>query len=215
MENSKVTGIIIALIVGGVGGYLISGSRQTLPSKNDAGSQSVMTQTQPEAQIMSQSNPHTNEEKIANAMSAALTVIGKDATVLDWPAKDGDDLSQLRAGTNEWTCLPDLPATPGNDPICADKTAMIWFKAYMEHKTPTLAQAGLAYMLQGGSDASNTDPFATTPKPGESWMNVPAHIMIFPAQKLDAKVYGINPDSGKPWIMFADTPYEHIMMPVK
>ena len=44
-------------------------------------------------------------------------------------------------------------------------------------------------MLQGGSDASNTDPFATKPAEGEDWMNAPAHIMVFPVGKLDPAVY--------------------------
>lgn len=41
------------------------------------------------------------------------------------------------------------------------------------------------------------------------------HVMIFPAGKLDPKVYGTDPGSGGPWIMWAGTPYEHIMVPVK
>lgn len=85
----------------------------------------------------------------------------------------------------------------------------------MKQEDPALTQAGIAYMLQGGSDASNTDPFATEPAPGEEWMSAPAHVMMFPAGKLDPEVYGIDPNSGKPWIMYAGTAYEHLMIPVK
>ena len=207
MQNSKIVGIVIALIIGAIGGYLISGSVSS-PGKDNSMSKSAMTQT-------SSALPQTNEEKITNAMSAAPLAIAKDAAVIDWPAKDSDPFLTLRAGTNGWTCLPDYPVSPGNDPICVDAAAMDWFGAYMAHKTPKLAQAGLGCMLQGGSDPSNTDPYATEPKPGESWMSAPAHVMIFPSQKLDVKVYGTDSDSGKPWIMWAGTPYEHIMMPVK
>ena len=206
MQNSKIGGIVVALIIGVISGYLIT----TVPisTGKDASYKSVMNQTH--------STPlKTDEEKIVNAMSAAPVSIAKEATILDWPLKETDSFQTLRSGTNEWTCIPDYPSTPGNDPICVDKTAMQWFQAYLEHKTPKLAQDGLAYMLQGGSDPSNTDPYATEPKPGDTWMSAPPHVMIFPSQKLDTKIYSIDPNSGKPWIMYAGTPYEHIMMPVK
>ena len=201
-------GIVVALIIGAIGGYLFSGLAPASPTKNSSTSGSAMTQT-------SSASPKTNDEKIANAMSAAPGVIGKDATILDWPAKEGDSFPTLRAGTNGWTCLPDMPPSPGNDPICVDAAAMQWFGAYLEHKTPKLVQDGLGYMLQGASDASNVDPYATGPKQGESWVSAPAHIMVFPSQKLDTKVYGTDPYSGKPWIMWADTPYAHLMVPVE
>jgi hypothetical protein len=39
--------------------------------------------------------------------------------------------------------------------------------------------------------------------------------MIFPAGKLDPNVYKTDPHQGGPWIMWAGTPYEHLMVPVK
>ena len=212
MANSSIVGIIVALIIGALGGYFISGVKSPSSSPTVKTSELATSQTNDQTQS---TPPKTNDEKIANAMSAAPVAIAKDAAILDWPAKDGDSFPTLRAGTNEWTCLPDMPPSPGNDPICVDKAAMEWFGAYLAHKTPKLAQAGLGYMLQGASDASNVDPYATGPKPGESWVSAPAHVMIFPSQKLDAKVYGTDPNSGGPWIMWAGTPYAHVMMPVK
>jgi hypothetical protein len=70
-------------------------------------------------------------------------------------------------------------------------------------------------MLQGASDASNTDPFAKHPAAGEDWVNAPLHLMVFPTGELDPKVYGTDPNTGAPWIMFANTPYQHLMIPVK
>ena len=69
-------------------------------------------------------------------------------------------------------------------------------------------------MLEGGSDASNDDPFAEQPPAGQDWMTAGPHIMIFPAGNLDEKLYGTMPGD-KPWVMFAGTPYEHLMIPVK
>ncbi len=67
-------------------------------------------------------------------------------------------------------------------------------------------------MLQEGSDASNTDPFATEPAEGEEWVNSPAHIMILLPGDLDPAVFSTDHDAGGAWIMWAGTPYEHIMM---
>jgi hypothetical protein len=69
---------------------------------------------------MAKKAPMTTAQKIANAMSAGPSAISAKATILDWPAKEGDQPPVLRAGTNGWTCLPDFPETKGNDPMCLD-----------------------------------------------------------------------------------------------
>lgn len=154
------------------------------------------------------------DSKVENARSAAPASVSDDAAVLDWPGADGA-MPELAEGSNGWTCLPDYPASPGNDPMCLDETSMEWMEAYMARTSPNLSQLGIAYMLQGSSDASNTDPFAQEPAPGEDWGSSPPHIMIFPAGDIDEDVYGTDPDSGRPWVMFAGTPYEHFMIPVE
>ena len=94
-------------------------------------------------------------------MTAAPASVSAKATILDWPAKEGDPPAVLRAGTNGWTCLPDMPDTKGNDPMCLDKPWMKWVEAYMAHKTPQLTTAGIGYMTApGGGWGSNTDPYA-------------------------------------------------------
>jgi hypothetical protein len=158
----------------------------------------------------------SNAWKIQNAMSAAPMRIAKGATVMDWPATDGGEMPVLRKGTNDWTCLPDDPTTPSNDPNCMDRMAMAWAKAWISHGTPNLTSPGIGYMLQGGGSASNTDPFAKKPAAGETWMKEPPHLMVFPATgtKLDPNAYG-DMHSGGPWIMWGGTPYEHLMVPVR
>src|SRR5262245_52982102 len=118
-------------------------------------------------------------------MSAAPPSISKDATILDWPPREGDQPVVLRTGTNRWTCFPDDPTTPGNDPMCVDKIWLQWVEAWMAKKDfkPTLP--GIGYMLQGGSTASNADPFATTPAPGDKWMKEQPHVMVIVPGKLD------------------------------
>jgi hypothetical protein len=60
--------------------------------------------------------PKTDAELIASAMSAAPLAISKDATIVA-TGSDGK-LRTLRQGQGAFTCVPDDPSTPGNDPMC-------------------------------------------------------------------------------------------------
>ena len=88
----------------------------------------------------------SKDQKIANAATAAPEAISGKATVLDWPAKEGDAPAVLREGSNSWTCMPDMPDTDGNDPACMDKPWMQWAEAYMAHKAPTTTSVGIGYI---------------------------------------------------------------------
>ena len=84
----------------------------------------------------------------------------------------------FRAGTNGWTCITDWPASPGNDPMCIDDMFSKWNDALGAGAPLTVDRPGVAYMLAGGSDPSNTDPFAMEPAAGEEWISTPPHIML-------------------------------------
>ena len=81
-------------------------------------------------------------------------------------------MKELRHGTNGWTCVPDDPSSPGNDPMCLDANAMEWLHAYMK-KEPPPEKVGFIYMLQGGWDFSNLDPYATKPDAGKPTITGP------------------------------------------
>jgi hypothetical protein len=159
-------------------------------------------------------NPAQKAE-IASAMSAAPRAISADATVVDLGA-DGK-MTTLRKGTNGFTCMPDDPSTPGPDPMCADANAMVWLDAWLAHKTPADGKVGFIYMLRGGMDASNTDAFATKPAAGAHWVKTGPHVMIVGAGADFYAAYpkGENPDTRVPYVMWAGTPYQHLMAPVK
>jgi len=157
----------------------------------------------------------TKAAKIKSAMSAAPRSVSADATVVDYPTKAGGGFVTLREGSNGWTCLPDDPSTPGPDPICADGQTMKWFDAWVAHKKPKLDSDGFAYMLKGASDASNTDPFATKPAAGQDWMTSPPHVMVFPKHPRSLRGVTTDMDNGGPWVMFAGTPYAHMMIPTR
>ena len=157
--------------------------------------------------------PTTDAEKIANAMAAAPEAVSKDAEIIEFDASM--QRRTLRAGSNGWTCLPDYPPSPGVDPMCLDRNGLAWVQAWATKKDPPKDKLGFGYMLLGGSDASNTDPFASGPADGHGWVETGPHVMIlnigdkfdgYPTTHTNTKV---------PYVMFANTPYAHLMLPVK
>ena len=154
-----------------------------------------------------------SSDPIKDAESAAPASIAHDASVVV-PQPDGS-MKTLRQGSNGWTCIPDDPNTPSDDPMCADANGMKWAAAWMAHKPPPPNAVGLAYMLKGASDPSNTDPFATKPAAGSDWVKTGPHLMVLGADSLN-KLYqaSATPDTSKPYVMFGGTPYAHLMVPV-
>jgi len=166
--------------------------------------------------IFLQSTRRANAEaasRSANAESAAPAVIAQDATLMDW-GEDGMPTVVLREGTNDWTCLTDWPVSPGNDPQCFDPIWTAWNAALMAGTEPEITTPGVAYMLQGGSDPSNTDPFAMEPAAGEEWISTPPHVMLLTPGGFDASAFAAEPSQTEPYIMWDGTPYEHLMQPV-
>ena len=157
----------------------------------------------------------TDAELIASAESAAPPNVGKHATIIAMGA-DGK-MRTLRKGTNNFTCMPDNPATPGPDPMCMDPAAMEWIHAYLSHEKPTPGKVGFMYMLAGGTDASNTDPYAEKPSTTNHWIQTGPHVMVVGAEAsfYDAYPKNPDPDTSVPYIMWAGTPYQHLMAPVK
>lgn len=158
--------------------------------------------------------PPTDEELIASAMKAAPKKVAENATIVAPDPKGG--MRTLRKGSNGFSCMPDNPETPGPDPMCWDKSAGDWVDAYLSHKTPPPGKVGLLYMLAGGTDASNTDPFAAKPTASNHWIKTGPHFMIVGA---DASFYdgyprGADPDTKVPYVMWAGTPYQHLMAPI-
>ena len=152
---------------------------------------------------------------IKSAMSAAPATVAKHATIVAMEA--GGKMRTLRKGTNGFTCMPDNPATPGPDPMCMDAAAADWVHAYLGHKPPAAGKVGFMYMLAGGTDASNTDPYAEKPNAENHWISTGPHVMIVGADSsfYDAYPKKADPDTKEPYVMWAGTPYQHLMAPVK
>lgn len=152
---------------------------------------------------------------IKSAMSAAPEKVAMGATIV--AVEQDGKMKTLREGANGFTCMPDNPTTPGKDPMCMDKPALEWATAWMEHKTPASGKIGFMYMLAGGTDASNTDPYATKPDSGNNWVETGAHVMIVGADPSFYDLYpkDAKPDTSVPYVMWPGTPYQHLMIPVK
>ena len=155
-----------------------------------------------------------DEAIIKNAMSAAPASVANNATIVAFD--DKMQMKVLKKGTNNFTCMPDDPSTPTNDPMCADENGMEWVHALMTKGKPPEGKIGFGYMLQGESAASNLDPYAAPPADGK-WYEAGPHVMIFNAKAAMAgypKPGAAAPDTTQPWVMWQDTDFEHLMIPV-
>ena len=154
-----------------------------------------------------------SKDPIASAESAAPASIAHNASIMTADASGA--MKTVRQGTNGWTCIPDDPHTPGPDPMCMDGNALKWVQAMMAHKTPADGTPGIMYMLEGGTDASNTDPYAAKPTASNDWVKTGPHLMIVGSKAVLAGYpSGAKPDTSAPYVMWAGTPYAHLMVPV-
>jgi hypothetical protein len=150
----------------------------------------------------------SNAEIIRSALSAAPREIAEHAAVIA-PDANGK-MTELQAGTNGWTCMADEPNTPGLDPMCLDKASLEWAQAWMaKAPKPTNTVPGIIYMLQGGSDISATDPFATKT---DNYISSPPHYMIMWPYDAKSTGFSTTPKKTGTWIMWAGTPYAHLMI---
>ena len=145
--------------------------------------------------------------KIDRAKSATHASISDNAAVID---VDG---TMLRKGSNGWTCQPGIG--PGdNHPMCNDQVWAKLMKAAGSGSDFQTDRLGISYMLQGDAHVSNANPGATDPKNGDVWVQEGPHLMIV-APKEAMKGISDDPYNGGPYVMWKDTPYAHIMVPIK
>ena len=87
--------------------------------------------------------------------------------------------------------------------MCADRNAMEWVEAWLNKKEPPKNKVGL-YMLAGGTDASNTDPYAQKPEANNNWVETGPHVMIVGAKGLlDAYPRNSKPDTSVAYVMWS------------
>src|SRR4051812_30667112 len=152
----------------------------------------------------------TDKQLLDEMQDAAPADVVKNAAIMNMGA-DGK-MTTVQTGTNGWTCMD-----PGGGPMCADAGAMEWAKA-RKNKGPAPQSLGFIYMLRGDNGASNTDPFATGETPDNNWIKTGSHVMIVGAEG-KSMMQGYPRDEKanptKPYVMWPDAPFEHLMLPVK
>lgn len=145
------------------------------------------------------------DDPVAYAKSAGIPEIAAEATIRDASG------NVLRDGTNEWTCM----AVP-RAPMCADPQWMSLVGALMSgNEEFNATSVGLAYMLRGDDGASNTEPFATEPTSDNEWVVTGPHVMLVSPDPSTLAGIPTEPSGGGPYVMWPDTPYAHVMIPVE
>ena len=164
--------------------------------------------------IVAQSAAADDAASIKSAEAAGPAAVSSAATIYAWG--EGGAMTKLREGTNGYWCMADDPK-PGDGQMCGDANAMEWLMALVEKKEPPKGKVGLVYMLAGiDMAASNLDPYAEKPAEGSDYVKTGPHIMILNAMdQLQGYTGDANPDTTKPYVMYPDTPYAHIMYPVE
>ena len=154
-----------------------------------------------------QQGADTDAEYMARAMTAAPPEIVQDATIV---RTVNGAMQTLKKGTNEFTCMVAITG-----PMCMAPIAMDWIHAWQTHTHPP-DKLGFIYMLNGDTGMSNTDPWATTQKPGNHWVKTGPHVMVVGSgvKKMAGFPRRPDPDPTKPYVMWPGTPYEHLMLPV-
>ena len=149
------------------------------------------------------------EDKVARAMSAAPAAVSAEATIMD------TDGTILREGNNGWTCMPDT--MPGDHaPMCNDETWMQMMGAVMKQEPYEADRIGISYMMQGepdGAGVSNATPYHPDPKSADDYVETGPHLMIVVPRHL-LKGITDDPSGGGPYVMWGETDYAHIMIPV-
>jgi len=149
------------------------------------------------------------DKRIAHARAAAPDAVSADATIVI----DGEVAVE---GSNGWTCLPDTMPNDGAA-ICLDALWGEMMGAVGAKAAFAANGVGISYMLLGdpeGTGTSNSDPYHPDVKNADDYVETGPHLMVIVPKEL---LEGMNsdPSTGGPYVMWGDTDYAHIMIPVE
>lgn len=151
-----------------------------------------------EAEFIKAAEEGAPERISAQAAIARLEPSGKTTTV--------------RPGSNGFTCT--LMPDESHAPYCGDQRGFQWIVAVMSHKpAPPAGGTGIAYMAKGGLHYETPDgEIVMAPTAQTKSVREPPHWMLL--TRLDPATTGIptRPNAGGTYIMFAGTPYAHLMI---
>lgn len=147
--------------------------------------------------------------RIDEALNAAPPQLRDRVTVRDLDGR------LLREGEAGFTCMPGPEGFAG--PMCLDAEWMAWFDAYQNQRDFTPSGIGIAYMMAGdspGGGASNIEPYDMQPSADNDWVVEGPHVMLIVPDDSVLETLPTSLDTGGPYVMWAGTPYAHVMLPV-
>lgn len=150
--------------------------------------------------------------QIKVARSAAPASISDGAAVMVF-GPDGA-LTEGSAGTNGFTCIPDLSGQEKPDPFCGNAGAIQWALDLLDGKAnPSNSTPGVAYMMQGGWHwVKNGKPTMDKDDPGAKRVKEPPHWKLLWPLDSDSTKLPERPSGFGSFIMWEGTPYAHIMI---
>jgi hypothetical protein len=168
----------------------------------------------PSAGLLAQAKPAARSsagdaEFIKDAESGAAPAISEKAAIAR--LEPHGKVTAVRPGSNGFTCT--LFPDESQAPFCGDRIAFNWLVAAMSGKPKPPATGGVAYMAKGGLHYETPEgrivmePTSTTRKVRE-----PPHWMLLVPQNPATTVIPSHPNPGGTYIMFAGTPYAHLMV---
>jgi hypothetical protein len=153
----------------------------------------------------------SEQDQTAMALSAAPAHISKDAGVMIYGA-DGK-LTEVKKGTNGFTCIPTVMNLPVPDPICMDAASHQWITDIMNNAPkPSNTVPGIAYMARGGSHFEKNGKVVMTGDGGAKVVKEPPHWMIMWPFNASASKLPTVPNPSGVYVMFEETPYAHMMI---
>ena len=148
------------------------------------------------------------DKLVAHARTAAPAAVSAHATVV----VNGEVVVE---GSNGWTCMPEVMAGDGAA-VCIDAVWGEMMAAVGAKQAYHATGFGLSYMLMGdppGGGVSNSDPYHPNAKEAADYIETGPHLMlIVPKEMLEGVTS--DPSTGGPYVMWGDTDYAHLMIPV-
>jgi hypothetical protein len=120
-------------------------------------------------------------------------------------------VTTLRSGSNGFTCT--LFPDESHAPFCGDDTAFRWIVAAMSGQPRPPAAGGIAYMAKGGLHYEMPDGrIVMQPSSQTKSVKEPPHWMLLTPMNPATTGIPTHPNAGGTYIMFAGTPYAHLMI---
>ena len=151
----------------------------------------------------------TEAEFIKAAEAGAPDRISAQATILRM--EPNGKTTVVRQGSNGFSCflVPDEIHTP----TCTDQKGLSWFTSFASNQPKPSTTGGVGYMAKGSEHYEGEDGrIVMHPGTGTKTVKEPPHWMVL--TPMDSATSGIptRPNAGGSYIMFAGTPYAHLMI---